>query len=241
LFPISNFPDFLFHPTSVVVGLVALALVLLLARSWRAGLAVGVVAIVFFVTAASPFYGLILRPLEDRFSREQSQGGRTIEGIVVLGGFHLALTEFDAARFRAAVFLAERHPQARVLFVGITADHASIAQILMARAGIRPERIVTETVSRNTAENAAAAKSLASPKSGEKWILVTSAFHMARAVGCFRAVGFPVEPAPIDFHPKNALRLADRLEVVRVALREYVALVAYWVTGLSSGLFPGKG
>ena len=37
------------------------------------------------------------------------------------------------------------------------------------------------------------------PKSGERWLLVTSAYHMPRSVGLFRKAGFAVEPYPVDW------------------------------------------
>jgi uncharacterized SAM-binding protein YcdF (DUF218 family) len=50
-----------------------------------------------------------------------------------------------------------------------------------------------EPRSRNTGENSVFTKELVKPTPGERWLLVTSAQYMPRAVGCFRKVGFPVE------------------------------------------------
>ena len=65
----------------------------------------------------------------------------------------------------------------------------------------------SRTRSRNTAENAAFTKALVEPKPGERWLLVTSAQHMPRAIGCFRRAGFPVEAYPVDWHSTAALAL----------------------------------
>jgi uncharacterized SAM-binding protein YcdF (DUF218 family) len=74
---------------------------------------------------------------------------------------------------------------------------------------------------------------------------VTSAYHLPRAVGAFRKAGFPVEPYPVDWRTrgtKDALRpfasVGDGLRRVDTAVREWVGLVAYWMTGRSSELFP---
>ena len=56
-----------------------------------------------------------------------------------------------------------------------------------------------ERNSRNTLENAEFSKAMAAPKAGERWLLVTSAFHMPRSVGLFRKAGFDVEPYPVDW------------------------------------------
>ena len=56
-----------------------------------------------------------------------------------------------------------------------------------------------ERRSRNTQENAEFSKAIAAPKPGERWLLVTSAYHMPRSVGLFRKAGFAVEPYPVDW------------------------------------------
>ena len=63
--------------------------------------------------------------------------------------------------------------------------------------------------SRNTVENAVFSMDLAKPQPGERWLLVTSGYHMPRAIGIFRRAGFAVEPYPVDWRtrgPEDALR-----------------------------------
>jgi uncharacterized SAM-binding protein YcdF (DUF218 family) len=102
-----------------------------------------------------------------------------------------------------------------------------------------------ERRSRNTYENAEFSKVLVSPKSGERWLLVTSAHHMPRSVGIFRKVGFEVEPYPVDWRTgrrgdllKFSDHFAERLALVDTAAREWMGLVAYWITGKTSEFFP---
>jgi uncharacterized SAM-binding protein YcdF (DUF218 family) len=102
---------------------------------------------------------------------------------------------------------------------------------------------------RNTYENALFSKQLAAPKAGERWLLVTSAFHMPRAVGLFRKAGFAVEPYPVDWRVGRSasdilaftLLATDGLGRTDVAMREWIGLLAYWITGRTSVLFPGPG
>ena len=89
-------------------------------------------------------------------------------------------------------------------------------------------------------------KALVSPKSGERWLRVTSAHHMPRSVCIFRKVGFEVEPYPVDRRTggrDDLLKFSDhfveRLSFVDTATREWTGLVAYWITGKSSEFFPG--
>ena len=71
--------------------------------------------------------------------------------------------------------------------------------------GIAHDRITAEEQSRNTIENAVFSRLLADPKPGERWLLVTSAFHMPRAIAAFRAAGFPVEAYPVDWRTRGPI------------------------------------
>ena len=105
-------------------------------------------------------------------------------------------------------------------------------------------RIILENKSRNTAENAAFSKAIANPKPGERWVVITSAAHMPRAMGVFRAAGFDVEAYPVDWRTQRtggpAIKWFVRgLADIDDAAHEYVGLLVYWLTGRSSELFPG--
>ena len=56
---------------------------------------------------------------------------------------------------------------------------------LLESFGVPRERVLLEDRARNTYENAVFSKQLMKPKPGERWLLVTSAVHMPRAIGCF--------------------------------------------------------
>jgi uncharacterized SAM-binding protein YcdF (DUF218 family) len=95
-------------------------------------------------------------------------------------------------------------------------------------------------------ENAVFSKAIARPKRGERWLLVTSAFHMPRAIGVFRKAGFPVEAYPVDWRTRGTedlLRpfavMSDGLQRSDNAVHEWVGLLVYWLTNRSSELFPG--
>jgi uncharacterized SAM-binding protein YcdF (DUF218 family) len=111
--------------------------------------------------------------------------------------------------------------------------------------GVAHDRITAEEQSRNTIENAVFSRLLADPKPGERWLLITSASHMPRAVAAFRAAGFPVEAYPVNWRtsgPRDASRLfgslSEGLTMTDYAAHEWVGLAAYRLTGKSSVLFP---
>ena len=164
----------------------------------------------------------------------------------------VALNE-SAERMTAAVVLAQRYPAARILFTGgsgaLTQDESAEAQIalrLFASFDIARARILVEDRSRNTIENAEFSKEIAQAMPGERWLLVTSAYHMPRAVGAFRKVSFAIEPYPVDWRTSGQAdllgsfqTLSGGLQRTDTAVREWVGLVVYWLTGRSSALFPG--
>ncbi len=69
---------------------------------------------------------------------------------------------------------------------------------------------------------------------------------MPRAIGVFRAAGFPVEAYPVDWRtrgPGDALRpfesLGRGIERSDTAAHEWVGLLIYWLTGRIDTIFPG--
>ena len=112
--------------------------------------------------------------------------------------------------------------------------------------GVAHDRITAEEQSRNTIENAVFSRLIVNPKPGERWLLVTSAYHMPRAMGVFRAADFPVEAYPVDWRTRGPadlvrpfLSLSDGLQRTDTAAHEWVGLFAYRITGKTTALFPG--
>lgn len=163
-------------------------------------------------------------------------------GEPVLGG---------GSRILAMSKLARAYPNARIVYSGgdLSLLGGGVREIdfvypLLDSLGVARERLLLGTRSRNTAENAAFSKLLVNPKPGERWLLVTSAQHMPRAVGCFRQAGFPVEPYPVgwrttrDFGSTWERTLAEGLDRLDSAAYEWIGLVAYRLTGRTAELFP---
>jgi len=149
----------------------------------------------------------------------------------------------SADRLTAMVELARRYPGTRLLYTGAAAP---ITRALLIRQGFDVSRVLFETEARDTYENALLSRRLARPKPEERWLLVTSARHMPRSVGIFRAVGWPVIPYPVDYRTTGRIELdrhpnagtGSRLADLDLALREWVGLVAYRIMGRTEELFP---
>jgi uncharacterized SAM-binding protein YcdF (DUF218 family) len=207
---------------------------------------------------ASPLPKIALRSLEDRFPIAAIEG--RVDGIVVLGGAanimrgQLAFNE-AASRLVAAVGLALKHPESKLVFTGGDAGffergeetEAEAAAVLFGLAGIRPDRLVLEDRSRNTRENALFTRELVVPKPGERWLLVTSAFHMPRAIACFRALGLALEPYPVDFRTAGQAtdywrpfaRFSEAMRMADLAAKEWIGIVGYRLAGYTDELLPG--
>jgi uncharacterized SAM-binding protein YcdF (DUF218 family) len=148
------------------------------------------------------------------------------------------------------VALARRFPEARIVFSGGSAElvpdgytEGAAARRFFRAMGIEDARVTIEEASRNTAENARLSAALVGARAGERWLLVTSAFHMPRAMGSFRAAGWSPMPWPTDYRtrgPEDRLpRPSLGLSLVDLAAKEWVGLVAYRLTGRTDALFPG--
>lgn len=260
-FILSKVAGFFALPSNIVAALCVLGVTLLLTRFRRAGLRlllVGVAAMLLF--GYSPLANVLLLPLSERFPAWNA-GGRTPDGIIVLGGAIDSDTslardslEMDSSAERIVTMLqlARTYPNARIVFSGgsghliqESASEAPLAGRLLERFGVARDRVVLEGDSRTTAENAIFTQRLVQPKPGEIWLLVTSAFHMPRSIGAFRKVGFDVEAYPVDWRTSgwvDAMTTFDKLSAglarSDVAAHEWTGLIAYWLTGRSSELFP---
>jgi uncharacterized SAM-binding protein YcdF (DUF218 family) len=249
-------------PTNFLIGVGLLGAILLATRFASLGRKLLIASVALLaICGFSPLGKLLLYPLESRFpSWDAAQGAP--DGIIVLGGSidpDLSLTHgatvvrSAADRIIAAAALAHRYPNARVIFSGGNpnlvsndAREADFAGAIFESLGTSKARLIMERRSRNTQENAEFSKALASPKRGERWLLVTSAFHMPRSIGVFRRAGFNVEPYPVDWRVGEG---ADLLTFSTVALeglgrtdigiREWMGLLAYRISGKTSELFPG--
>jgi len=147
--------------------------------------------------------------------------------------------------------LAKQFPKARLVFTGGSGlllsqqDKAEdVARRLFQEQGLDMSRVLFEREARNTYENAVFSKKLVEPASDEKWVLITTAWHMPRSVGLFCKIGWPVIPYPVDHstHPRPSLSIrfdfSGHLSGLRGGIREWVGLIAYYVTGKTTKLIP---
>ena len=147
-------------------------------------------------------------------------------------------------RLTAFADLADRYPDAKLVFTGGSGaltdqslKEADFAAPVLLRMGVALDRVIFESQSRNTAENASMTREILASAPRGTWILVTSAFHMPRAVGVFRENGWQVFPYPVDYITRREVRpilqvgLRSGLNSLAVAAHEWTGLTFYWLTG----------
>ncbi len=254
----------LLQPSNLILLIGVAGLALMLMRWRRTGIRLVVTSVILlFIAGLLPVGPFLTYALESRFPPWERAGGMTRgapTGIIVLGG---AISSFqsrqtgltavngDAGRVIALAHLARAFPSARIIYAGGDASlfgnkrpETDYVGALLDDFGIVRSRVELESRSRDTAENAAFSRDLAQPKAGERWLLVTSAQHMPRAIGCFRAAGFNVEAYPVAYQVEQHMRLRPGFTIgnnlVRLdrAVNEWIGLIAYWATGRTSALFP---
>jgi uncharacterized SAM-binding protein YcdF (DUF218 family) len=260
-FALSKVLGFFTLPSNVLIAIGIVGLILLCTRFARLGSWLVVTSLVLIAIAGlSPLGNVLMIPLEQRFPAWNASRGAP-DGIIVLGGaispevsaFRDAVALNEAAeRITFAAELARRYPNARIVYTGGSnallfegAIEAPFAVRELEALGVAHDRITAEEQSRNTIENAVYSRLVAQPKPGDRWLLVTSAFHMPRAIAAFRAAGFNVEACPVDWRTRGSLdaarffgSLSEGLARTDTAVHEWVGLFAYRLTGKTKELFP---
>jgi len=245
-----------------LIGLFLLAAIVAGILHWRKTslLAASAGLLVLAVAGWTTFGALLLHPLEDRFTKPDPAPAQ-ITGIIVLGGgFEGAINlarggyELNASgdRFVEAAILARRYPEARLIISGGSGSvmlegegDADTAPRLLEALGVERSRIELENQSRDTYENAVMTRRMVEPQPGERWLLVTSAFHMPRSISLFRKAEFDVIPWPVDYKTSGTEtvglaedNLLDNLRNTSMGMREWIGLFAYWLLGRTDHLLP---
>ncbi|WP_022667644.1 YdcF family protein [Desulfospira joergensenii] len=249
-------------PDILLVLMISTGFLLLLAGAVKKAkliltLGVSAMLIITFV----PVGEFILAPLENRFKTHPDLPER-VDGIIMLGGSEKAyLAHFRnqaelsraAERYLGFIRLIRQYPDAIHLFAGGSGSlshgeykDADVARMVFDDLGVDPAGILFESRSRNTHENGVFSKAAVNPRPNQNWILVTTSWHLPRAVGVFEKIGWKVIPYPVDHltHPDKPPSLgpdfSGHLTILKMAMREWVGLIAYYITGRTSSILPGR-
>ncbi|MBF0219884.1 MAG: YdcF family protein [Gammaproteobacteria bacterium] len=205
-----------------------------------------------------PIGELLLSPLERRFPINPQLPAQ-LDGIIVLSGAEngKATALWDQVilgeaneRLHHFQLPAREHPQAKLVFSGGTGSlteqrykGSSVARRQLKELGFPVERVIFEGDSRNTVESILRLKALLHPEIHEQWLVITTAWHMPRTIGIFCNAAWPVIPFPVDYQtlPESiaiAPDFAGHLQDLNIAAKEWLGLLAYYLSGRSAALFP---
>jgi len=257
---LSKIAFFLLRPSNVILFLLLGGVIGRLAGFRRLGWGLVTAGTLLMLAAGfGPLGNILFLPLESRFPTIDTLD-RPPDGIVLLGGAvdtviserHDTIVLAEAGeRVTATAALALRFPDAKVLLSGgraVLTDgelrEAETTFRLLSELGVPAAQMIIENDSRNTRENAVMSKRIAAPEPGERWLLVTSAYHMPRAIGVFRKAGWAdIEAYPVDFRTTGDFApftsVSKGLRYTDIATREWIGLIAYFLTGRTEALFPG--
>ena len=201
-----------------------------------------------------PLPDALLRRLEAQYPPFAANASvQTFVGVVVLGGAlesgyvwtvsgQSALND-AAERMTEVLPLLRKNPALRVLFSGGEGElfasdmsEAQRARIFFDSQGIDTTKMLFESTSRTTHENAVLSKSLQGVDPSRPWLLLTSAWHQPRAMAAFRSAGWNVTAYPVDFRsglytPWSCYSLNQGVNKWCLALHEIVGMLAYRLTG----------
>ena len=190
-------------------------------RSFRIAAVLAACVAVTPLALAIPNVADALDQLAESSARDTSRPGVVYDAAIVLGG--------EDKRIVAAGDLVREGRARHVLYSGFVtrADEAHI------RAIIPEARLVLEKASRTTHENAVESSRIVAARGWRTLLLVTSAVHVPRALGCFRAAGLNPDVLPVDPLPRLSGWLPTHRAVAasRIAMHELVGRLVYALRG----------
>ena len=252
----------LLQPGTFIVLLLLLGFVALSLRRYVFGRRlVGFGLLLVLLPALLPVTDLLAQPLETRVFAPNPLPEH-IDGIVVLGGsvdwrtsqaWGQLNTNSAGERMMAAAALAERYPNAELILTGLVSRYipeefqgVATAKTFFASPAFEGRKIHYLYQARSTYEEALLSLQRAQPQRGETWLLVTSAWHMPRALLTFQAQGWTLTPYPVDYQSNGrvtlnpSLDVIGRLEDLNKIAREWGALIIYRVLGRTQKLLPER-
>ncbi len=266
LFLASKLFAFLIRPENwIAIALVLTLLALLTRRVKTATSIIGVLLAGFLFLGLVPIADGWLQSLEARYPAEPVIEAPAV--IVILGGAEASGPSLSwgtpnlneaADRVVSGIRLAHRFPEIPILFTGgnnsITGDPSldgslGVVQTILTETGVDRERLILGDAARTTAEHPAEIRALLGVHdvSYGPMVLVTSAFHMPRALAVMCSSGFTnIIPYPTDFRTTRDMNPGFRLHwnplgqvhTLRTVLHEWAGTAVYKATGQITDPLP---
>ena len=233
-------------PGIFVVLAVLLGLWMLRRRNKSGAWCIITLAGLIYCLSIAPVANTLLRSLEKDWQIPVKVNGDVI--VVLGGGVYSGVADISGWSFPASATLSRAITAFRLhRLTGLpiiisggkvyprSAAEALVAKRILLDLGMAAPQIIVEDHSRDTRENARFSSEILHQGNWRQPILVTSAYHMTRALSAFRKAGIKVTPYPADFlvPPKVTYGwpafLPSSFALVKsaLAIREYLGILFY--------------
>jgi uncharacterized SAM-binding protein YcdF (DUF218 family) len=252
-FYLSQFLSFLAMPLTIISILIVVGAIFLKKKWGKRSLWTGIILLGFF---SNPFIAnQAMLAWEPEFKSFDEIENHEI-GIVLTGVTNLSKTATDrtffnkgADRITQALQLYRQGKIKKILITGGQGlnpvnpqSEAEVLQRFLLMTGMPEADILIEDQAKNTAENASFTKTFLEEKgisTNQEFILITSAFHMYRAKGCFDKVGFKTETFPTDYYSNDTkydlptLLYPDPYSIFmwHKLVKEWIGIIIYKLVG----------
>lgn len=146
------------------------------------------------------------------------------DAIVVLGA---GVSDTSVRRLEHGLELLKRGLARVLVFMGGSEEEERLVKAVVESHGVEAARVHVDTNSKNTVDNAYYAKAILKKLGARKVALVTSEFHVQRALAIFDWVlgdEYVIEPFPVQDNPDESLILKE--EVLKTFIPLMKALFA---------------
>jgi len=235
---------FLLPPGIFIVLLVFSSVYFLFKKYWKAVIANLLIGCLMWSLSISPVSNAMLRGLESGFNVPRNPRGDVI--ILLGGGVYAEAPDLSGigapsadaiARIVTAVRIQKRLNIPVIVSAGRVFEYTSIEAPIVKRflvdLGVPPNEIIIEDKSRDTFENTKYTGDICARAGYKNPILVTSAYHMRRAIMSFEKADMKVTPFPVGFMSSENDQYTWRdflprsLRDASIAIHEYLGLVFY--------------
>ena len=202
----------------------------------------------FIIIAVAPTGAFMIYQLEKKYHELESLPNK-LDGILILSGatnpvltreYNQISLNGSAERLTESIKLMKKYSNAKIIFSGGSGSiyhnvtHAEAAKLFFTNFEINLDNIIYENKSRNTYENILFSKKIAKPTINEQWLVVTSAFHMSRALNVADKLGWEFIPYAVDFKLKKFFSWQPSIAFLRniflfeQGAHEWLGLIAYF-------------
>ena len=247
------------NPFNIFILITLFTMFLYFINSRRLSLIIYLINFIFIALISFLPIGSYLTYIIEKEFHTNTKIPERVDGILILGGATnpLLFKEFDqislngsAERLVESVMIIRKFEKAKVIFSGGSGivnrsdlGHSQVAKLFYKKMGVDINKIFFEDKSRNTHENIIYSKKIAKPKKNENWLLITSAFHMKRALLIAEKNNWKFIPYAVDFKNIKEFKLTPNLNLLsnlnsfQSGLHEWLGLVSYYLMGRTEKFF----